>query len=1141
MQLKIINIVTLLLLISLLPLHANENNIYSPLGINTNEVLDDDASAPFVDLFRGSTPFEEARPWLTKGKIIYDKDGWPTNLNGGQVGTRFINKLPAGTIPDGNYVVLYDGVGTLQYGNDVKLISKIPGREVISIKAGPDKELRASLIIIKSDISNPLKNIRVLMPGGICSNNPYKRVHSEKNCKHSQFLSFEKHSTQIIFNPDYLNYMKSFKVIRFMNMAGITRNPIKEWARRPKMSKSTWGGKPTVRGAPLEIMVALANKNNSDAWFSLPHAANDDYIRKFAQYVRDNLKPDLKAYIEYTNEAWNTIFSQAHYMKDMGLKLGLDQDRDKAGYKYYSFRSVQLFNIFEEEFQGTDRIIRVLGSWTGYTQLTEMILSYRDAYLKTDSVAIGPYFYGSTSALKKVKSVDEVFTILYDQKLPFSIPGVKKLIAKHFSISKSFGVDLIAYEGGQHLVDWKNRDITEAPTKYYIEANRDPRMATAYTDLLNSWKESGGSIFILFSAPRTYQWFGSWGTKEYLNQPLTETPKHRGILNFITNNQCWWAECETSNIVRLEKPEINPSRNIFSRVPNKPSSPSTSSWILYLSSLFLFLCALLGITYIRRYRHPLLLQLTEKPDSLLNLPIEQLEEAIHRLKQTNRLKNSLNNNQLSLKRIQSVIGFYSFPKSMKINTLLMRFETSAVSTDFLDPKKLLFKLSLSSSFPLNINSLLVCFPKDIEPEDLLNYLKYLPDTQSKIILIIGCTSSYQRQLYNTTHDLSNKWVAPQSSEITNFLLAPDTEKALAKILSEQLSLQQISPYRIGGGVNNESVFFGRRELISQIINRDPANYLLVGGRQVGKSSLLKAIERRYSNNPQVECVYLTLSSEVLVPRLASLLKLKRTDNPEELAAQLDDRVYKSGQRFVFLIDEADRFIAQEKDRDYSILNVFRRLSEEGNCTFVLAGFWQLYQHAVLDYQSPIRNFGELLSVGKLEKAACLELVGQPMKTMNLFYANEFLIEHIVDSCGQRANLIAIVCQHLVRNLPPKQRVIETGDIDKALKSDELRRALSGWVVGETEHEQAYERMVVYATIKMQSFTTGELLELAKQHGLAIDTLALDCTLSRLELAFVLGRNNGHWFYRIPLFVDYITEDSPELKLQAELSRLSQYS
>ena len=448
-----------------------------------------------------------------------------------------------------------------------------------------------------------------------------------------------------------------------------------------------------------------------------------------------------------------------------------------------------------------------------------------------------------------------------------------------------------------------------------------------------------------------------------------------------------------------------------------------------------------------------------------------------------------------------------------------------------------FALKTPLNFPLNIDKLLLHFPTEA-PEDVFQTLKTNPETQNKITLIIGPDSAYQRKLYTTTKQLDNKWVAPQSRELTRLLLSPNPENTLAEILSGQLSLQQISPYRVGGGVSNESVFFGRRELIAQITNRDPANYLMVGGRQVGKSTLLKALERRYADTPQIQCHYLTLSNEVLVPRLATLLKLEKTSDPEALASQLDERIRQDGQHYIFLIDEADRFIEHEKAQDYPILNVFRRLSEEGNCVFILAGFWQLYQHAVLDYQSPIRNFGELLSVGALEKPACIELVTEPMRSMNLLWDNQTLVEQLVEACGQRANLIAIACQHIVRNLPPQQRNITADDMYKALHSDEIRRALTGWVVGVSEEEQTYERMVVYATIEQQDFSTAELLDMAQQQNLKLDTQQLEKTLSRLELAFILGRNEGRWFYRVPLFVDYIKEDAPAAKLTTELSRLS---
>ena len=546
-------------------------NTRSPFGINSNEVMDDDASIPFIDIFKTSIPFEEARPWLTKGKVVYDKDGWPKNLNGGQAGTRFLYKLPKDTVPEGNYTVLYDGEGILTYSDDAKLVHREKGKDVISIKSGKDKEFRVKLIIKNSNPDNYLRNIRVLMPGGVCSNNPYKRVNNERYCRGSHYLSFEKHHKRLIFNPAYLDYMKDFKVVRFMNMSGITRNPLSSWDKRPKVNNATWAGKQGVRGAPLEIMVALANKLNADPWFNIPHKADNDFVRRYAQYVKANLKPGLKAYVEYTNEAWNTIFTQAHYVRDQGERLGLDEDRDKGGYKFFSMRSVQIFDMWEQTFGGTSRIVRVMGSWAGWTRVSEMLLSYRNAYKKTDAIAIAPYFFPSLKSSKKAKSVAQLFKLMYDPEEKYSIPKVMGYIHKNAQTAEKFGVDLIAYEGGQHLVDWKSRNTTSHPTKLMIAANKDWRMAKAYTDFMRGWKANGGKLFVNFSAPRTYQWFGSWGTKEYISQPISKAPKHRSLMQFARKHPCWWKSCTSQKLARLQKPANNPVGDVFALVPSKPN------------------------------------------------------------------------------------------------------------------------------------------------------------------------------------------------------------------------------------------------------------------------------------------------------------------------------------------------------------------------------------------------------------------------------------------------------------------------------------------------------------------------------------------------------------------------------------------
>jgi hypothetical protein len=530
-------------------------NSQSALGTNTNEIMDDDSSAPFIDLMKMSVPFREARQ-LTKGNVQYDGYGWPNLISdGGQAGTRFVSKLPAGTIPNGPYTVLYDGEGKLEYGNDATLREHTPGRDIIILDAGKDNELNATLFIKATNPSNHLRNIRILPPGGVCASNPFQRVANPGQCP-GNFLSFEQHSSKIIFNPDYLTFMRDYRVIRFMNMSGITRNPVYAWEDRASIDQQSWGGAEGIRGAPMEVMVELANRLHADPWFSMPHAASDDFIRRFAEYVQVHLDPSLKVYVEYSNEVWNGVFTQHKYAQEQGLQMGLDPDPNQAAYKFYSKRSVDVFGIWEQVFQGNKRVVRVMSGLVGSTAMTKTILSYNGAYRFTDAYAVAPYVYGDAAALRQARSVSDIFRVMTDPQYAHSLPNEIKSIGKQAALTKSFGVDLVAYEGGQHLVDMTTKSDNQHPNDLFYAANRHPQMASIYQQLLMGWKQAGGKLFVHFSSPRIYRKYGSFGTKEYITQPDAQAPKHRAMMEFTRANQCWWNGCSGNTLVRQAKPAI---------------------------------------------------------------------------------------------------------------------------------------------------------------------------------------------------------------------------------------------------------------------------------------------------------------------------------------------------------------------------------------------------------------------------------------------------------------------------------------------------------------------------------------------------------------------------------------------------------
>ncbi|WP_299872426.1 hypothetical protein [uncultured Cocleimonas sp.] len=598
------------------------------LGINTADVREDTSSVQFLDLFKSSIPFKETVPWGSSKGLEYDKNGWPTDLKEGQAGTKFLNRLPEETVEDGFFTVLYDGEGTIFYGNDARLIVHRPNKDIIEIKAGKDKILNASLFIKKSNPDDYIRNIRILPEGGICKGVPHIRVKSDLDCDKGKYLSFEdnhlnplateqrsdqlkeetdeksmvekssntkgsndtskesvkakpddekeksvvinkqdndddknnketktientvtdttKHKTNkpeikgysdvdkaIVFNPDYLDFMKDFQVVRFMNMSGMTRNPVEKWEDRNTLRKASWGGKYGSRGAPVEVMVALSNRNKADPWFSMPYKASDEYIREFGEYVNTHLDKDLKAYIEYSNEVWNPIFTHHDYAIAEGMKLKLDEKKSIAGYKWYSLRSVETFKIWEKIFGGTDRLVRVLGSWASNQTMSSTILSYKDAFKHTDAIAIGPYFSAHPRVLRRAKTVDDVFKAMLDKTTKWGMDSTLNYIKKQANVAKSYGVDLVAYEGGQHLVDWNTRKVDEHPNKLLYAANRDPRMGILYDELMEGWQRNGGKLFVAFSAPRIYSWYGSWGLKEHIRQPRSEAPKYDSLLRYL--------------------------------------------------------------------------------------------------------------------------------------------------------------------------------------------------------------------------------------------------------------------------------------------------------------------------------------------------------------------------------------------------------------------------------------------------------------------------------------------------------------------------------------------------------------------------------------------------------------------------------
>lgn len=528
---------------------TNLPNSVSPLGVNLNSINDWSTQFPFLDVFKS------ARKWITQTEkewdtneynlLDLDSNGWVKSLPspGGSAKYTRVRTLFNVTqhAPGNQYVVLYDGEGTIEYQFNVQkdeAVSK-PGREIINVTPSDNG---IHLIITSTDpkkTGNYIRNIRVIQA-------EYEKLYQSGE----------------LFNPVFITKTNKFNTLRFMDWMATNFSQQKDWSSRPKPTDYSWA----IKGCPLEVMVALANKIKANPWFTMPHMATEDYITSFGQYVKEKLDPTLTAYVEFSNEVWNFSFEQAQYALQQG-KARWGQDKGDAHIQWLGMQGAKTCDIWKKQVFGDSqkhRVNCVLATQTAWKGLEDPLLDcplwvaegnapcYQHGI---DSYAITGYFHAglgfpenANTVLSWRKEPDGGFSKAFEQirtgsvfKTDDSVANIKSLFDYHVSVAGKKNLKLVTYEAGSHIVGIGEAQNNDSLTEFLIAINRHPEMSKVYLELLNNWKQAGGTLFNHFSDIGVPSKYGSWGALEYVSQ--NGSPKYNALIEFIDNNPCWWKGC----------------------------------------------------------------------------------------------------------------------------------------------------------------------------------------------------------------------------------------------------------------------------------------------------------------------------------------------------------------------------------------------------------------------------------------------------------------------------------------------------------------------------------------------------------------------------------------------------------------------
>lgn len=386
--------------------------------------------------------------------------------------------------------------------------------------------------------------------------------------------------------------------------------------------------------------------------------------------------------------------------------------------------------------------------------------------------------------------------------------------------------------------------------------------------------------------------------------------------------------------------------------------------------------------------------------------------------------------------------------------------------------------------------------------------------QSTILLYFGRIGDTARQDITRMTRQRNLPIAVLDETLFLYMTG-ERDARLRTFLRCSVPYSTVIPYTpsIAGDVPPE-IFYGREEAVREIQGRD-GSCLLYGGRQMGKSALLRQV-RRQAHNPQrrhyawvedVKTLGDSFSNEKPSRIWTRFWRLLHNAGLVSGHMPDDDGIIASIEKLlrddqdlhvILMLDEADNFLNQDAMEGFRLVTQLRRLMSDSERRFkvVFAGLQHVQRFQSLPNQ-PLAHFGHPILVGPLETEAATALVREPMEALG-FHLDDACVYRILSFTNYHPGLIQIFCYHLLERLykrkpalvfpmAHKPLMITKEDVESIYMQNDVRdkiRERFEWTLALDQRYQVITWAMIVAQMHIRDsfsreFSVGELYDLAK--------------------------------------------------------------
>lgn len=282
-----------------------------------------------------------------------------------------------------------------------------------------------------------------------------------------------------------------------------------------------------------------------------------------------------------------------------------------------------------------------------------------------------------------------------------------------------------------------------------------------------------------------------------------------------------------------------------------------------------------------------------------------------------------------------------------------------------------------------------------------------------------------------------------NEELFQIAVAHDPKQALRQQVLSSIDLNTVSPFVVTGPTP-DSIFFGRESEIREIAEHTATkSYAIIGGRRIGKSSLLNRLHHVRLPAAGFRTSYHDCSATPTYDAFfAAAIHDWRPKPPLDVPTTYDDLLQSppTDKPLVLLLDEADKLVPADRANSWPLFNALRALANSGCGQIVLSGERTL-RDALRDPKSPLFNFADEMLLGPLDFRAVEELVTRPMKQLEIELVDKkAIVDMIWDFTSGHPNVVQRLCRRLIERLNELgTRRITLADVNAIIEDPAFQR------------------------------------------------------------------------------------------------------